>query len=639
MQKWLDFQRLNIFLYVPILMTTGAALYFTMPFEPYIPCALLISILLIAVACISKIPVYIRAIVLFCFGFTWAAAYTHIINTPRMPYDMRDKTINAIVQHVDPTPDKTYLYLNIDAKDIQAGDGMATVRVSVKGNPNINSGDTINANINLYTPNPPSAPETFDWARWTYFNKITATGSATDIQIIKHADTNTYREMIHNTAKSFLVDSLVLGYKHALNPHEDEIWTTVGVGHIWSISGFHMTLVGGWIFAIFYLIFRSIPYITRRIPAKIPGLCCAWLCLIGYLILSGCDVATMRAFGMTTLMFSAFIFGRNAFSLRNVALVFCALFFINPHYVMQAGFQLSFAAAFGLIWIFSVIKPRMPNNKLMRIGYSAILTTITATVFTMPFVMGHFGTIPTYSLIGNLILLPIFSVAIMPLVICGTILSPFGFSGMIDIAHRIYGYALEIAEYIANLPLATIDVPHVSNFSMMCFVIGLVCLAFIRSRNYIINTIGFIIFVSIGTANIFTEQRPIFFTTHDNELVGFVDDNGRLEFNKSRASNHYFAFNTWKELNNEPIYTPNPRRRHDNGVYSYKTQNFNIVYIQKFVPLMHNLTKLCNDENVDYIVSYWDITSDKCAHKILDGGFVIYPSGRIKFTPSNRKWY
>ena len=90
---------------------------------------------------------------------------------------------------------------------------------------------------------------------------------------------------------------------------------------------------------------------------------------------------------------------------------------LNPHFVMQPGFQLSFAAIFGLIWLWNEVKPRMPHNKILKVIYTASLTSIVATIFTAPFVIAHFYSLPIYGLIGNLILLPIFSVAIMPLVI------------------------------------------------------------------------------------------------------------------------------------------------------------------------------------------------------------------------------
>ena len=141
--------------------------------------------------------------------------------------------------------------------------------------------------------------------------------------------------------------------------------------------------------------------------------------------------------------------------------------------------------------------------------------------------------------------------------------------------------------------------------------------------------------MGLGTLCVYTTSKPKFYSTYDNELVGFVDNTGNITFNKSRASNHYFTFDTWKQMNNEETQTKNIRLKHDNGVYRHD----NIVYIQKFVPLMKNISQLCNDDSVEYIVSYFDIHSQKCRHKILKGGFVIYPNNSVKHTPSKRKWH
>ena len=291
---------------------------------------------------------------------------------------------------------------------------------------------------------------------------------------------------------------------------------------------------------------------------------------------------------MTSLIFLAFIFGRNAISMRNIALAFCAIFLINPHYVMQAGFQLSFAAVFGLVWLYTDIKPKMPHNKLLKVLYISVLTSLVATIFTAPFVAMHFGKFPLYSLIGNLIFLPIFSVTIMPLILIGTITSIFNISLPTDIAHTIYDYAYQIAEWIAKLPFANISVPHISNLSAILFIIGFMCLILIKPIKIKVNYILFVIFMTLGTLCVYMTPKPVFYSTHDNELVGFLDTDGKLKFNKSRASNHYFTFDSWKQINNEETQTPNKRIKHNNGVYRHN----NIVYIQKFVPLMHNLTKL-----------------------------------------------
>ena len=524
----------------------------------------------------------------------------------------------------------------MSGRDIGAGDKTAIVRVSVDNNtvklPNI--GDEIRGNGGLFKPAPAHAPGTFDYARWAYFNGLTAAGYMNDLQIVNYADSgniNKLRNTLHRNANSFLVDSLILGYKNAVPSDDAPIWTAAGVGHVWSISGFHMTLVGGWIFLVFWVLFRAIPYVTRRVPARLPAMGCAWLGLAGYLFIAGSDVATIRAFIMTTLVFMAGACGRSAISMRNIAVAFCIIFFINPHFVMQAGFQLSFAAVFGLVWLYTVVKPKMPQNKFLKIIWACVLTSIVATVFTAPFVAMHFGAIQIYGVIGNLVLLPVFSFVIMPLVLIGVL---SGTMLPIDVAHGMYNAILKIAQFIANLPCATINVPHITNAAAVCMILAFICLILIKPVKIKVNQVLFVILSVIGVVIVCITPRPIFYATYDNELVAFVRDDGKLEFNKSRASNHWFAFDTWKQINGENTSTPNPRRKHDNGIYGYG----NIVYVQKFVPLMNNISKLCADDNVKYIVSYFDIKSTKCKHKILRGGFVIYPNGYVKYIQNNRRW-
>ena len=61
--------------------------------------------------------------------------------------------------------------------------------------------------------------------------------------------------------------------------------------------------------------------------------------------------------------------------------------------------------------------------------------------------------------------------------------------------------------------------------------------------------------------------------------------------------------------------------------------------MQKFTTLEKNISKLCKDEDIDYIVSYFKIYSKSCEHKILNGGLVIYDSGKIKYNNPNRLWH
>ncbi len=649
MKAWLKLQQQNAFLWAPFLMAAGGAMYFAAPNEICIA-GIAIAAAAAMFGIVRKNKYAVAAGALFIFGISYAYAYSHLIATPRLYHPMRNAEITGRVTGIDYTPDKTRLFISVPAEQIKSKlTGNATVRLNLADGPAVAIGDTVRVTASMFPPAASYAPETFDYSRWAYFNGLSATGFINDITVTSHADATgigTLRDRLHKYGNSFLADTLVLGYKNAIPKQDGAVWTAAGIGHVWSISGFHMTLVAGWLFAIFYCVLRMIPFITRRIPARIPALVCAWAGLLFYLFLSGMDVATIRAFLMTSLGFAAFIIGRNAISMRNICIAFCIIFLINPHYVMQPGFQLSFSAIFGLVWFWNDRRCRK-TTRIGKIGYAvyaAAMTSVVATIFTAPFVAAHFYSMPVYGLIGNLILLPVFSFAIMPAVIIGTVTATFGWTWPLGAAQYLYSHALQLAREISSLPYANVIMPHVPNIAMAMIIFGFLAGMFIKNdtgaRTWImrhVNTCIAMLFIACGAAVTVTHSRPVFYASPDHELVAFSYD-GRLQFNKARASNHFFAFDTWRQRNGEPVGTPNVRRRGDRGVWIYETENFRLAYIQKFVPLMREINTLCNDEKTDYIVSYFDVTAPRCDHKILRGGFVIYPSGRVRHNAPRRPW-
>lgn len=650
MKEFLNNQYKNLFLWSPFVMALGAVLYFSMYLEPIFQFPILITVLSGLIIYKHK-NIFITAIALFIFGFFYSMSYTNIIDTPQIHSSYKSRYISGTVQDIDFMTDNTRITLKIPANQIDSkysANKHTRVRLSLGKDSNIpNINDNISGNTMLFHPSNAYVPDDFDFARWAYFNKLSGTGFFKDYKI--NSTTNSFenlRTKIHNKSNSVLTDALVLGYKNTIPKHESNIWKAVGVGHIWSISGFHMTLVGGWLFAIFYLLFRYIAPITKRVPAKYPAMICAWCGLLFYLGISGFSVATTRAFLMTTLIFMAFIFGRNILSLRTAVLVFFIIFLINPFYVIHAGFQLSFAAVFGLLWFFDKSEYQK-RNKIKRIGhniYTAFMTAVVAGVFTLPFIIAHFGYIPLYSLVGNLVILPIFSVAIMPMIMVGTIFAYFNIHCINNATYDIYSFALNIAEQITNLPYATIAMPHISNTVLGLCVVGLLCVILIAksdSKNFFKRNINYIIgSVFILTAIIISvnSEKPLFYSTYDNELVGFVE-NGKIYFNKSRSSKHFFAFDSWRTFNDEIITDDIARKKCSKGICTYQTPNWNLVYMQSIKTVIDNINTVCREKSVDFIVSPVSIRAPKCYAKVLTGGMVIYPSGKVKKISNHRPWH
>ncbi len=646
MKEFLENQ--SLYLWMPLLLAFGAGFYFSMPFEPN-NTWILISGILFILGCIFKKHIFGLAFILCLLGgFLYATLYTHfVVDIPVLKYSMHNTIISGTVTDIDILSDKTKVMVSVPNLDTGV-DRDANVKLTISDKlesvPSI--GDKITAKVSLFPPAKIEAPNSFDYARWAYFNNLTATGFVTEYKIENHNTTvsiNSLRNFIHKKANSFLTDGLVLGYKNSVPKSDKQIWTTAGIGHVWSISGFHITLIGGWLFILFYFICRSISFITKRVPARIVATICAWVLLFGYVCLSGAHVATMRAFLMTSLLFIALLLGRNAVSLRNICIAFLILFCVNPHFVTQAGFQLSFAAIFGLIWFFDD-KKFDDEHKIKSYLYTAVATAFIATIFTLPFIATHFNYVPVYSLLGNVFLLPIFSVIIMPLVIVGTICALFGFHLFLNLGMDVYNFSLHIAQKIADMPSANLTMPYIPEYAFVLFILGFLFLVFIKpitdSESVIyrkLNYILFIVCILFGIGIIVAQQKPVFYVTPDHELVGMVYD-GKLEFNKAKSANHYFAFDAFRKLNGEEHNDKNIRRKCPDGVCIYKSDKFTLAYIQKFVPLQKHIVNLCRDDNIDFIVSYFDISSPKCNHKILHNGFVIYKSGNIKYTPANRWW-
>ncbi len=650
MKEILNNQYKNAFLWSPFIVAFGAALYFSLDIEPVFHFPILITLLLVAVIYKCK-NIVIRAVALFLFGFFYTLSFTQIINTPQIRDSFGEVEISGEIKDIDFTSESNRIILRVPLKQLKSDADdkeFANIRISLMDtNDELHIGNNISGTAIIFHPSPKYAPESFDFARWAYFSKISGTGFFKDYKITNsHVNKHNIRTFIHNRAKSYLTDSLVIGYKKSIPKQESEIWQSVGLGHVWSISGFHFTLVGGWLFALFYFLLRLIMPITKRIPAKYPAMIGAWCGLLFYLFISGVNVATVRAFIMATLVFVAAIFGRGVLSLRNVVLAFFVIFLINPFYVMHPGFQLSFAAIFGLIWYFSDIQYQKRNlfNHVGHILSVSLQTALIATLFTLPFIIASFGFIPLYGLIGNIILLPLFSFIIMPLVIIGTGFAIFGNHFLLNISHKIYLFALNIAQHISDLPYANITVPHISNLALILFIIGMLCIILIVKNNtkkFWYKNINYLIgsgFICVGLIIFVATPRPLFYASEDHKLVGFVVDN-KIKFNKAKSSKHFFAFDTWRQFNNEKANDKNEKYKCTKGLCVYETPKWKLVYMQNFTTIMDNIEKVCEDKNINYVVSSFDITSQNCYAKILSDGILIYPSGRIKNFSNHRPWH
>ncbi|MDR1696745.1 MAG: ComEC family competence protein [Rickettsiales bacterium] len=622
-ERFIDDNRAAGILFAPFVMAMGVGVYFAWPSEPAICFPILISLLCLANLILGRC----RAVMLFALGFFWACGYAQNFGTPAIPRDMRNIEITGRVDAVDYRDGRTRITIG--------GNRMVLPAES----PTVHVGDTVTATATLFKPGPSDIPGGFDFARHSYFNGLSGTGWADNIEISDSRLEIRLRDKIHdhvaargNGTATGLVDSLVLGHTYALPKSDMDVVRGAGIAHIFSISGFHMTLVGAWLFALFYLVFRSVPWITRRSSARNPAIILSGLGLVAYLFLSGAQVATMRSLFMAGFVYLALLLGRRAVNMRSVALTMGALLIINPAFLLDAGFQLSFAAIFGLVYF------TRRYNWIVALVFSSII----AGVFTMPFVAFNFTAVQTYGILGNLFAVPIFSFLIMPAVLLTLV---FGWAG--DLAALFYQWMILGAKWVAGLPGAEIYFPYISPVTIWSIIIGACCAMFLDKKWKWICTLFFAAAVTITGLR----PTPLFYISHDSELAAIRTDSGALQFNRGKSSDHRFTFDSFEKFNGTyaPGKTRKPIRKGfagkmisakcETGFCIYQTPNFKIAHIQKFVPLYKNIRALCADPDIKYIATFFRVTVPNCHAKIIRGGTMIYDGGRIQPISANRIWH
>src|SRR5690606_25077706 len=134
---------------------------------------------------------------------------------------------------------------------------------------------------------------------------------------------------------------------------------------------------------------------------------------------------------MLGLVFGAVLAGRRALTMRNVAIAALAIILIDPASVFRASFQLSFAAVVALIGIYELPRRAPPEERswglrLWATVWATALTSFIAGTATLLFSAYHFQQTAPLGVIGNVLVLPVVSLVIMPFAVLSVLAMPFG---------------------------------------------------------------------------------------------------------------------------------------------------------------------------------------------------------------------
>jgi len=503
-------------LWLPVAFGLGVAIYFALPSEPscwviplVLPPVCLLCIRIWYQARETKGPVLTAAFalgtLLMLLGFGVAQLRTADVTAPvlerRGAYH-----IEGEILLVEPRVKGERLLIgHAEIADLPAEATPELFRFTRRNaDPPFQPGDRISARVMLMPPSPPSEPHGFDFARKAFFERIGAVGySLKQPVLIKKGEgwriTTALASLRQKIALQVdaaidgpagaVATALLTGLRGGIPDHVWHDMQAAGMAHLLAISGLHLGLVAGTVFFSVRIILALIPPIALRWPTKKIAAMAALIIALIYLLLTGATVPTQRAFIMTAMMLIAVMADRNPFSMRLVAFSALLVLATQPESLLGPSFQMSFAAVIALIAVYETGIGRPPAGaagldwRLFMYVAGVILTTIIASTATAPLAVYHFGRLPTFSILANVVAVPLTAFWIMPVGLLGMLLLPFGLAGWcLGLMGIGIDLMLDVAAWTAAIPGAVIGVPRPPLSSFVLILLGGLWLALWRTN-------------------------------------------------------------------------------------------------------------------------------------------------------------
>jgi competence protein ComEC len=386
------------------------------------------------------------------------------------------------------------------------------VRVSVRKGTAPPVGSFVELKARLNPPLAPLRPGGYDFARDLYFQGIGATGFALGAIRLAEAPAppsrwlgyaafiNGIRDAIDRRIRASLAgdagaiaSALITGKRDAISESVNEAMYVSGLGHVLSISGYHMALVAGVVFFALRAGFALFPALALRHPIKKWSALAALVAAAFYLVLSGAEVATQRAFIMTAIVLIGVMADRPALTLRNLALAAFAVLAIAPEAVVHPSFQMSFAATLALVAAYERGQPWLTAGAdtawSARVALwggrqiaAVMLASVVAGLATTLYAAYHFHRLAPFGVLANLLAMPLVSLVAMPAGLLALVALPFGFDGPL---WRLMGHGIDwmtaVAVWVASLPGAVGRIAAFGIGPLLLGTAGVVVLCLLRT--------------------------------------------------------------------------------------------------------------------------------------------------------------
>ncbi|MEP6840114.1 MAG: ComEC/Rec2 family competence protein, partial [Bradyrhizobium sp.] len=556
---------------------TGIAFYFAADHEPVLWVAAVVAVVLGAVAFLLRRQKFFAAAVMIAAvaaGFAVATWKTARIAHGVLARPMFSVTLSGFVETRDIRERTDRFVLRVVTMESPRGKTkLERVRLSVKKGTAPAVGSFVELKARLMPPLAPLRPGSYDFSRDMFFSGIGASGFAMGaiktaeppasgglglrysavMQGLRDAIDARIRNVLDGDKRA-IATALLTGRRDAISTPVNDAMFISGLGHVLSISGYHMAVVAGVVFFAVRALLALFPVLTAGYPIKKWSAAAALFAAAFYLLLSGSDVATQRSFFMTAVVLIAVMVDRRAITFRTLAVAAMIVLTIAPEALVHPSFQMSFAATLGLVALVQIGMPRLfataEHSATARVALWGgrevmvlLLASLVAGLATTPYAAFHFHRITPYGVLANLAAMPVVSAVVMPAGLLGLAAMPFGFDGFF---WWLMGLGIDwmiwVTQWVAALPGAIGRVAAFGIGPLIAASAGIILLGLLRTPLRW-SGVALLLLATIWAARV---PQPDILISADGRHVGVRGQDGRLHLMQAaRGSKDPFLVREW----------------------------------------------------------------------------------------------
>jgi len=327
-----------------------------------------------------------------------------------------------------------------------------------------------------------------------------------------------------------MIQTLLMGERNVIEKSLKEAYAEAGVIHLLAISGLHVGIL------TFFFAFVLNPLKKWRWGRFLRGVTLLLL-LWGFALFSGASASVVRAAAMFSALVVAQAMGRHQNSFHFLVLSFILLLGLYPPYLHQVGFQMSYAAVFGILWIYPRLKNiYYPHTFHFRKIADALYVCLAAQLMVTPLSIYYFHQFPGLFLLSNLVIVPLFGMFLVgmlgTLLLCLFFSLPSWWIVVVDgLVQQLNGFVVFIAKQDQFL-FKEISLDLVEMLLWYALLVAALMFFYSKKSSFVIVLFSrFLLLQSYGLYNDFiTQKENYFWVFHKNQQVVYAFQKGQTAF-------------------------------------------------------------------------------------------------------------